>query len=171
MKSWGELRAEDVMSSPVVTVNVDTSLNEAAEILSEHQISGVLVTDGRGAPVGVVSLFDIASHVSGMERPAGEPGGFYRYSYPRFAEGGEGWEAGWDEEESSSLKETPTGEIMTSEIITVPTVMPLAEVARTMWKRKIHRVFVAGESGPVGVISSMDILGAVSGARRAKAQA
>lgn len=40
MKTWEQLKAEDVMSSPVVAVNVDTSLEEAAGTLSEHGMSG-----------------------------------------------------------------------------------------------------------------------------------
>lgn len=163
------MMAEDVMSSPVLSLNVDTTLKEAASILSEHRISGALVTDRRGDPVGVVSLFDIVSYMAGFERPAEEPGGFYRYSYPKFSEGGEGWDGEWDVVEEESLKEITVGEIMSPEIITVSPKLPLADVGKLLAERHIHRTFVAGPDGPVGVISTMDVLGGLTGVKRPRA--
>lgn len=169
--SWERMTAEDVMSSPVIALNVDAPLAEVLKTLGEHQMSGALVTDHRGAPVGVVSLFDVVTHLSGLERPPEEPGGFYRYSYPRFGEGGEGWESGWEEIEGEPLKEITAGEIMSTEIISVPRGLTLADVAKLLAKRRIHRVFVAGDNGPAGVVSAMDMLRAISGVTRPKAHA
>lgn len=169
MKTREELKSEDVMSSPVVAVNVDASVEEATKILSESRISGALVTDHRGAPVGVISLFDIVTFLSGYVRSGGsEPGGFYRYSYPTFGEGGGGESTPWEQVEEESLEGLTVGEIMTTEIISVSTRLPLLDVARLMAERHIHRVFVAAEHGPIGVISTMDVLGALTGVRLAK---
>jgi CBS domain-containing protein len=153
VKPWVEATAEDAMRSPVLTVEEDASLAEAAAFLNEHGISGALVMDPGGRPVGVVSLFDIVAYLAGAERPEG---GFYRYAYPRTTEAGEF--EGWEESERNPLAETPVSEIMTSKIITVPADLPLRVVARRMWDRKIHRVFVERDGRPAGVISSMDLL-------------
>jgi CBS domain-containing protein len=166
MKPFESSMAEDLMASPVITLNTETSLSDAARILSEHNVSGALVTDHRDAPVGVVSLFDIVSHVAGLGRDPESAGGFYRYSYPRFAEGGEGWDAEWEDVGPAPMKETTVGEIMSAEIIEVPPDLPAREVAKRLAEKHIHRIFVSGKNGPVGVISTMDVLRSVAGVAR-----
>jgi CBS domain containing-hemolysin-like protein len=121
--------------------------------------------------VGVVSLFDLVSYLAGFERPQEEPGGFYRYSYPKFSEDGEGWDSEWEAVEEVALKEITVGEIMATEIITVPPKLALVDVGKLLAERHIHRVFVAGENGPVGVISTMDLLRAMTGAAPPKVHA
>lgn len=170
MKSWEQLSAEDLMKSPVLGVDVDATLAEAARTMSENQVSGLLVTDHRGEAVGVVSHFDIVSVLAGLERPAEEPGGFYRSGPPKLIEGGEGWEESWEEVEGEPLRETLVGEIMSPEIITVGPRTPAPEVARILWERRIHRVFVEGRGGPAGVISSLDLLATLAALPLAKAR-
>lgn len=171
MKSWERLKAEDVMSAPVLALNVETTLQEASKTLGENRMSGALVTDHRGAPVGVVSLFDIVGHLAGLAAPPEGTGSFYRYSYPRFREGGEGWESEWEQVETEPLQETTVGEVMSTEIIDVPRDLPLKSVGKLLADRHIHRVFVAGEKGPIGVISTMDVLRAATGSKKARASA
>jgi CBS domain-containing protein len=171
MKTWEELNAEDVMSAPVVTVSVDTPVEEAARTLSEQEMSGALVNDHRGAPVGVVSLYDLVSYLAGLKLPREEPGGFYRHAYPEFGETGEGWQTSWEELPEEPLKELQVEEIMSGDIISVAPTLPLRDVAKLMAERHIHRVFVSGKEGPLGVISTMDVLGALSGVRRSKVRA
>ena len=163
MKPFESATAEDLMASPVITLNTETSLSEAARMLSEHNVSGALVTDHRDASVGVVSLFDIVSHVAGLGRDPEAAGGFDRYSYPRFAEAGEGGEAEWEDVEPAPMKETTVGEIMSAEIIEVPPDLPARDVAKRLAEKHIHRIFVSGKNGPVGVISTMDVLKSVAG--------
>lgn len=168
MKPWEELRAEDLMKSPVVDVDADAPLGEAARIMQESQVSGLLVTDQSGAAAGVLSLSDIVAHLAGLERPAGEPGGFYRLGQPKFEEGGEGETVRVEESEEGPLWETTVGELMAEEIITVPRAASVPEVARVLWERRIHRVFVAGPGGLEGVISTMDVLGVLAAVPLAK---
>jgi|GEM_PF-2409008 len=166
MKPFESMTAEDLMSSPVVSLNVDTSLADAAQTLTESEISGALVTDHRDAPVGVVSLFDIVAHMAGLSRSPEEAGGFYRYSYPRFSDADEGEESEGEEIESTPMRETTVGEIMSTQIIEVSSSLPAREVAKQLAEQHIHRVFVSGPSGPVGVISTMDLLRSIAGVAR-----
>lgn len=159
MKPWNLRTAGNVMKSPVLSLDADTALSEAAAWMSDNEISGAPILDHSDRPVGVISLFDIVTYLSGMDVPGG---GFYRYSYPKFAEGGEGWDKGWEEVEPDTLKNTPVSEIMTTELLTVDEATPLPRVARLMKRRHIHRLFVTREGKLVGVISTMDILGALS---------
>src|SRR5262245_61577029 len=85
-RKFESLTAEDLMSMPIVTIEVDTPIREAADILISARITGALVTGRDGRPAGVVSLFDIADVIAGLDRPPSSPGGFYEVYYPRFDE-------------------------------------------------------------------------------------
>jgi predicted transcriptional regulator len=174
MKPWEELRATDLMKSPVQFVESDCPLGEAARRMAEGQVSGLLVTDQSGAAVGVISLSDIVSYLAGLERSVGEPGGFYRLGQPNFEaaspdEVSEVPEAKEDEEEA--LWETTVDDLMAEEIIMVPPTATVPEIAKVLFDRRIHRVFVAGPEGPDGVISTMDILEVLAGLPLIKAGA
>lgn len=158
VRNWTELKASEVMRTPVVTLAEDVALNEAAQLLSEEHISGAPVVDHRGEPMGVVSLFDIVSDLAGVERHADEPGGFYRQGRLLFPPAAE------EEPEPAPFpdeadEDTTVSEIMAPGLIGVPATATLGEVARTLWDKQIHRVFVLDVRGRVvGVISTMDLL-------------
>ena len=50
---------KDVMTSPVITIHVHTSVKEALRLLDEHRVTSLPVTDGRGHLVGIVSEADL----------------------------------------------------------------------------------------------------------------
>jgi CBS domain-containing protein len=53
------MRAMDVMTTPVVTVTPDTTVQDLAKLLSEKGISGVPVVEGGDRLVGIVSEGDL----------------------------------------------------------------------------------------------------------------
>jgi CBS domain-containing protein len=53
------MRARDVMSVPVVTVNTETTIGAAARTLRERGLRSAPVVDGDGKLVGVVSELDL----------------------------------------------------------------------------------------------------------------
>ena len=57
--SMRQERAEDIMTSPAITVSEDTSVSEIANIFIEKNINRVPVTDQEGALVGIVARTDI----------------------------------------------------------------------------------------------------------------
>ncbi len=57
------LKARDIMSSEVISVKPDSSLEEVAEILSENGISGVPVADAEGRICGMISEKDFLIHM------------------------------------------------------------------------------------------------------------
>jgi len=52
-------KAKDVMTTHVVAVNVDDTIDHAISLMVKHRISGLPVLDKHGLPVGVVSEFDL----------------------------------------------------------------------------------------------------------------
>ncbi len=149
-----ETNAAAIMSSPLITIPHTTSLGDAAAMLSRRRMSGAPVVDRRKRPIGVVSLLDIVTRLAGLERPADEPGGFYRFTYPDFRE---------TPPDERDLDDITVCDIMTPEIISVPETMTVFSVAKALWERHVHRVFVTRGRKIVGVISTMDVLRYMTG--------
>jgi CBS-domain-containing membrane protein len=51
--------AKDLMTTHVVTVSVDDTIDHAITLMVRHRISGLPVLDLEGRPVGIVSEFDL----------------------------------------------------------------------------------------------------------------
>ena len=65
-KRPGSTRVTDVMHQNVVTANPDTSEEEAAALMAEHQIRRLPILEN-GKLVGIVSLGDLAVSYSGTD--------------------------------------------------------------------------------------------------------
>jgi CBS domain-containing protein len=57
-----DLTAADCMSTPIVTVTPDMSLEECCKIMEDKLIRRVPVVDENGACIGIVALADVALH-------------------------------------------------------------------------------------------------------------
>ena len=57
-------QARDIMTTHVVTVNVDDTIDRAIALMVRHRISGLPVLDREGRPIGVVSEFDLLELIS-----------------------------------------------------------------------------------------------------------
>jgi CBS domain-containing protein len=66
------LRVEDVMSSPVVTIGAEASIQEAADRLLKHRVGCLPVLEG-GRLAGIVTTSDVLRAVAG---PAGRVEGW-----------------------------------------------------------------------------------------------
>ncbi len=53
------IRAEDIMTSPVVTISKDAEVAEAARIFTRQRINPLPVVDGAGVLQGIISRADI----------------------------------------------------------------------------------------------------------------
>lgn len=57
-------RISNLMSKGVVSMQEDTTIKEAAEVLTENKISGAMIVSRDNKPMGVISEIDIASALS-----------------------------------------------------------------------------------------------------------
>lgn len=121
------------MTASVVSVLETTSLDGVLQTLRAKDISCVLVTSSEGAPVGVVSMTDLA-RVSKLE------GSLHH----------------------GSLKILPPDrcakDIMKAPLVTVDADADVSVAARTMVEHRVHRVFVTRDARVVGVFSTRDAL-------------
>ena len=54
----------DIMSTPLITVQPEASLSEAAGVMAEYRVRRLVVVDRRGSLVGIITTGDIARHVA-----------------------------------------------------------------------------------------------------------
>jgi len=62
------LLVRDVMSSPVITVKEDDTVDKVAKLMDEYKIGSVVVVKDRGEPVGVITERDIVRSVVAKDR-------------------------------------------------------------------------------------------------------
>jgi CBS domain-containing protein len=150
------LTAADLMSRPVVLLPQEMSLQGAARLLAQAQISGAPVVDAEGRCVGVLSANDFV-RVFKEEKQAALPRahGPDEFCFP--------WAMGAPE----LVPEGMVCHHMTSDPVTVLPQAGIGDLAQSMIDAHIHRVIVVDEERrPVGVVSTTDILAAVAQATR-----
>jgi CBS domain-containing protein len=126
--------AGDSAATEILTVGPGETLRRAAQLMTEHDLSHLIVVDpGSGRPVGVLSTLDIARVVGGATRD------HYRHGGSR------------------------VDELMTTPVISVRPEVPLKEVAALLLKRGISGVPVVRGNEVVGVLSEADIVRAEAG--------
>ncbi len=63
----------DIVRREPVTVPRDTPIRRAARLMSDEQISSLIITDGSGVPVGIITDRDLRTKVVARERDIDEP--------------------------------------------------------------------------------------------------
>ena len=150
-----ELTVARVMQREVLSVDADWSLDRLAGFLIDNSISGAPVTTGDGELVGVVSLTDIVRQNSMPDSEAGtrDTHDVYLYDLQRHM----------SQEELRVFHtqyESPVRvrDIMTPMIFKVSEDASLQEVADTMLKGRIHRVFITRGNRLTGIVTALDML-------------
>lgn len=159
---WAQQRARDVMTSPVKSIELGATLDEVVQRLADEGVTGLLVVDRNNRPVGVVSHADVVGYVAGLERGLSGAGSFYFQSEPRADRVSSGPPVNLDSADDDALRTAEVDAVMTPEVIWVPDGARLPEVARTMVERGIHRVLVERAGVVVGIVSTLDVLRALT---------
>jgi CBS domain-containing protein len=148
------MKARDVMTSPVISVQPDTPVLQAVRIMLQRHISGLPVLDNNGRLVGIVTEGDLLRRAeTGTQRRR-----------PRWLEFLVGPGRMADEYTRSHGRKVE--EIMTAEPLSVAEDTPLEEIVKVMEKRRIKRLPVLRGSEVVGIVSRANLLHALAGAAR-----
>jgi CBS domain-containing protein len=140
------MKAMDVMTTAVVTVDPETKIEDIARRLIENRISAVPVVDGAGKLCGLVSEGDL------MRRPESQ------------TERHRSWwlEALTSPEELTQDYVKTHGlharDVMTHPVITVPEEATVEEIASILEKHRIKRVPVLRNGKLVGIVSRANLL-------------
>jgi len=62
-----EVKVEDVMSSPVVTIKDTDSVLSASKLMKKNEIGCVVVVDKKGKPVGLMTERDVVRRVASLD--------------------------------------------------------------------------------------------------------
>jgi CBS domain-containing protein len=148
------MNAKDVMTTSVISVEPDTPLIRAAEMMLQYDVSGFPVVDKSGKLVGIVTEGDFLRRAeTGTERP--------RVIWLELLLG-----PGRLAEEYVHAHGRRVEQVMSREVITVTEDAPLSQVVTLIEAHRIKRVPVMREHCVVGIVSRRDLVHAF--AARAK---
>jgi len=141
------MRARDVMSSTIISVSAGNSIRHAAEIMLEHDISGVPVLDDNGALVGMLTEGDLL-------RRCELGGDFSPHRDPTASD---------TERTREFIKRNAwnVADVMSTSVQTVDANATLADVCEILLRERIKRVPVLSNGRLVGIVSRHDLLKAV----------
>jgi CBS domain-containing protein len=120
----------DLMTEGAVTCRPETSLAEVQDLLSARQISCVVVVDGEGEMVGLLSTTDLARAQSLSRRM------------------------------DQSLPDLRAGHLMTPDVLTTRPEESLADAADRLVNSRVHRLVVTSAEEPkrpIGILSLTDL--------------
>ncbi len=144
------MKAKDVMTSPVVSVEQDTPVLQAIRIMMQKRISGLPVVDKSSHLIGIVTESDFLRRAeTGTQRR--------RARWLEFLVG-----PGRLADEYTRSHGSKVGEVMTPDPVSVTEDTPLAEIVKLMEKRRIKRVPVVRGVFVVGIISRANLLHALA---------
>jgi CBS domain-containing protein len=141
--------AADIMTSNVITVTTETSVQELVKILTDNNISGVPVVDDAGILLGVVTENDLIDQTKKLHIPTVITlldSIFYLENPDRM------------EKEIKKMAGTTVRDIYSSKPVTVNEETPLDEIATLMAEKNIHTLPVVRNKILTGVIGKKDII-------------
>lgn len=149
-----ERTVAQVMTSPVLSVQAGTPLQEAVQLISDHHVSGLAVVDEQGALVGELTEKDLMVRESGFQ-----PGPYVllldAVIYLRNP-------LNWDREVHQVLGSS-VGEVMSRQPHTCAADLSLPAAARQLHEGNTQRLFVLdGERRPLGVLTRGDVVRALA---------
>jgi CBS domain-containing membrane protein len=144
-----DLKVRDLMTEVVLSVHPDDTVEKVYDLMNERGFRHLTVVDADGDLVGLVSHRDLLRH-SAIERA----------EVPTFLV-------------REILRRTRVEEIMTSEVETAETDLPLSEAAQVMFENNFGCLPVLESSKLVGILTESDFVryfcGACQPATRASA--
>ena len=140
---------KDLMTTNVTMANPGHSIWHAAQMMLDHDVSGLPVVDDNGQLVGMLTQGDLLHRIElGTETSVGSLASEQRLgAYVK----AHGWKV---------------SDVMTANVITVDEETPVQTVAKLMDQHRIRRMPVVHAGKLVGVISRKDLLRVIAAARR-----
>lgn len=143
-RALNSVRAEDIMTRKVVTVDQATPLHEVADRMATSGVSGVPVLNGEGRPVGIISERNFLQHM-GADKAA-------FMAIVAACLHGKGCAA-------LGIRKGLAADIMTSPVISIPPTATLAEAAALLSRQGINRLPVLDEQGKLlGILTRSDLV-------------
>lgn len=142
------MKVQDIMIRDVISICVDTTVDEIAKVLNEHRIGGAPVVDKERRVIGIVCESDLFLREKGLPFSAVKiPTLFKRWVDPdRLAEIYEG------------ARHHTAADVMTTNVVCVDVDDTVGHAALLMAQRNIKRIPVLQDGILVGIITRTDII-------------
>jgi CBS domain-containing protein len=147
------LTAKDIMTTDVISVKPDTSIEELSSLLVKNEISGVPVVDDSGALYGIVTENDLISRNKRLHIPTVVSfldAAIYLESSKKF------------EQEVKRLTATKVSEICTRKVVTIAEETTVVDIATIMAEKKVYLIPVVKSGKVVGIVGKRDVVKAVA---------
>ncbi len=156
MKAIGTTRVEEVMTTVLITVLETDAMEVVATIFNEQDIHAAPVVDRSGKCVGIITSHDMVEYETVRQKFENELIHGTAYNLANYKSDVDMRWPGLNFDEVAFH--------MTKAIEPAAINDPLSRVARTMCATHRHHALVLDENGkPIGMISSLDLLGFVIG--------
>jgi CBS domain-containing protein len=130
------MRAEDIMTSPVITVRTDQSVRAAATVLATHDIASAPVVDDGGRVVGMFSELDAI-----RGRLPHDP---RNHMIPPAA--------------PAADSNAVVGDVMTPVVVCYGPHTDIAHVASTMVEQRLRAIPIVDGTNLLGIVSRHDLV-------------
>ena len=143
--------AADIMSKNVICVTKDADLRDLGKLFLAKGITGAPVIDRDGDICGVISQTDLLYYQLTRDDELVMPSDFYQSARVEGRPIAKGFQ----------IEDVNTGtveEVMTPIVHAVLPKTPVADIAKLMTRRHIHRVIVRNGMKVAGIISALDVL-------------
>ena len=141
------MNVRDIMSSPVITIGADATVEEAAQLIVDRVTSCLPVVDSQGQMVGILTHTDF---------------GFHRRFLPMadhlYTLMGSWVSPSTLEQVAQTVSSKKVKEVMSQPVVTVQEDAPVAEVADLMLRKNINRLPVMRGKELVGIVTRHDFI-------------
>ncbi|MBB3808553.1 CBS domain-containing protein [Pseudochelatococcus contaminans] len=152
------MKARDILTSNVITVDVETPLPEVADLLVRHRVGSLPVLDGDGAVAGIVSEDDFLRRVeTGTQRRLSRLAEFFTSDTAL-------------QEDYVRSRAQKAGDAMRTGLPHVTPDTELVEIVNVLENHNIHSVLVLEDGKLAGIISRSDLVRAFASSLHDNAQ-
>ncbi len=143
------LKAKDIMTKDVITVNTATTIEDLAHILIKHNISGAPVVIDEGDLIGIVTENDLISKNKRLHIPTVMRlfDAYIMLESPATIE-----------REIRRMAAVTVNDICIKEVVSVSEETTVEEIATTMSEKKVYLIPVTAGKKVIGIIGKMDII-------------
>jgi CBS domain-containing protein len=124
----------DLMHTGLITCSPDATLGEAATLMADHGVTGLIVAEPGGEPLGILSDTDML---------VGE------------------WLSG-DDASLAAMRALTAGELMSKPVASIEAGEPASQAAARMHAERLHRLVVTEAGQPIGVVARFDLVASMA---------
>jgi CBS domain-containing protein len=142
------MRAEQIMTTDVMTVHADTTIEDVARLLTTRRIGSVPVVDDENRVVGVVNDEELFTSEKGIPFSAVRvPVLFEKWAQPDRAA-----------EIYASARRNTARDVVSFEFVCVDVNASVGHITQLMVERNLHRVLVTRNERLAGIITRLDLI-------------